>query len=1063
MSSSLAGSKTRGSVSLGQLLWSCDNRPTVASYRQAAESLQDRLEFRNKARVAVLSTFTFEPLLPFFEVEAARLGFATQVYQGPFNVVRQELLDPQSGCTAFQPQIVFIAHLLEDVCPALLHDFLTLTTSDVEEMIASTVAEIVSAVNAFRAHSSSNIVVYNFVQPAFPLLGIYENIEPNSQSAAIRQLNLRLATELSTIPNTQVLDFDRICSTQGYGQWRHVEMWYTGRAPLSPAMLVALGKMHAAYLNAVLGTPRKCLVVDLDNTLWGGVVGEDGMAGIQIGQNYPGNIYRDIQLSILQLHRRGVLLAICSKNNEADVDEVFSNHPDMLLRREHFAVARINWKSKASNLQEIADELNIGVDSMVFLDDSPVECELMRQQLPEVMTWEGFDSDGKPAPIRMLNQLCSSLVFDKLTFTKEDRERNRMYRDQVVRRASATSATSLEDFLVGLEMTVDIQPINEFSVTRVFDLIQKTNQFNLTTRRHTRATIDEIRQEPTSAIFTIQARDKFGDNGIVGVAIAHQREEVVNLDTFLLSCRVIGRTIETALLRYIVDWGKGRNANFLIGEFLPTAKNLPAADFFSQHGFARIDSRSEGSRWLLELDQVPFEWPSYIISSHETDDGSAAQMVEDRVTKMVAEVFHVAQASLTDDSSPQSIPHWDSLNHLNLVMAIESEFDLRLSSSEILSMQSVGAIRRLLNRQSDSSEEASLVFVDCRTEDLAEFKEFVAHSYGPTYVLGVNDAYFEWQYAAGSGAPYRLRLAKMAGKIVGCLGYIPVDVHIGCSQYQGSWLANWMVDPDYRHLGIGPLLAREVTQDFDVTLALGANEEAHAVLKGLGWTDFSMLQRRVAVLDRSGAEQLTEENAIDWPVVSYAGRLEQADPSLTVTSVANCKIDAEQLWDRLRGADRTFAGTRRSVSYLNWRYSQHPQFSYRIIEIRRLNVLLGLAVYRVEQARDLDVRVGRIVEFIAEPEVAEAVLQAIIRDAIAQDAVALDFFCACSLSEEIFQAYGFLPGEDSRAQQIPMLYQPIDRRRAGIRFLADLRKVSEAAHVQHWYVTKSDGDQDRPN
>lgn len=1062
MSNTLTSPALRSKNSIGVVLRTVDARPTVAAYRSAAELLKNTHESLRAARVAVLSTFTADTLTPYLEVEAARLGFLPAIYHGPFNAIQQELLSPQSGCVAFQPDVVFLAQLIEDVCPTIVQDFLTLSPDQVQQLIANTIENIVSSIKTFRQNSAATVVVYNFVLPPFPLLGIYEAIDRSAQTQAIHALNQQLAQSLQVISGVHVLDFDRACAGIGYGAWRHDEMWYTGRAPLSPQILPSLGRLHATFMNAIIGTPRKCLVVDLDNTLWGGVIGEDGLPGIHIGHTYPGNIYRDIQQAILQLYRRGVLLAICSKNNEADVDEVFNKHPDMILRREHFAATRVNWRAKSENLREIAAELSIGMDSFVFLDDSPAECEMMRQQLPEVFTWDGFNSDGQPDPLKMLKTLLDSQVFDKLSLTDDDRKRNEMYQQQSARKNLSSNAASLDEFLTSLEMTVDIQPVDDFSLPRVIDLIHKTNQFNLTSRRHSATKIKDLLVDQNTGMFTIRVADRFGDNGIVGVAIMVQHDELVQLDTLLLSCRVIGRTVETAFIHHLASWAKARGAMYLQGEFFPTAKNQPAANFFAQHGFSQIDSSVSGSRWLLELDAIPFEWPTWLRRAGSEDLKSSAKSQEDRVLHTIADVFGLDWRSLNDDSSPETITNWDSLNHLNLVMAIESEFEISLSAKDIFAMQSIASIRRVLDQSDASDDDSSLVFCDCQKEDIPNLKTFIAKSYGSGYVLGTNDAYFEWQYASPTDhESYRLRLAKVDGQIAGCLGYIPVDVNVGGKKYQGSWLANWMVDPDYRHLGIGPLLAREVAREFEVTLALGANEEARSVLAGLGWTDFNMLRRYVRVLDTIGARVLTESEDFQWPITLVKDLVPPS--SISIVTVERFEKDAEQLWDQLRGVDHDFAGTRRTVEYLNWRYADHSQFTYSLFEARESGELVGFAVYRIEKARDVELRVGRIVEMVAIAEAEDSLMSAMLSDASDQMVVALDFFCAGRQFDELLERHGFLTGEDSRAQQIPMLYQPIDRRRAGIRFLADLSKAPESARVKHWYVTKSDGDQDRPN
>jgi FkbH-like protein len=605
---------------LAQVLAALDERPTVAAYMRAAREARALAEHLRPVRVALLSSYTVDPLVPFLAVEAARAGFDTAVYVGEFNAATQELLDPESGCARHRPDVVFLLQRLADACPALADDFLAADAVEHERETERLLSELVDTLTAFRARSSASVVVANFPLPSHPLLGIYEVMSTHSQTAAIRALNERLVAAARTIPGVHVLDFDRLCAALGYRHWQDDKMWHLGRAPLSATALPALARACASFVGAVAGTPRKCLVLDLDNTLWGGVLGEEGVAGIALGHSYPGSVFRHFQQVVLQLHRRGVILAINSKNNPADVDEVFRTHPDMVLRREHFACARVNWEDKPANMLAIAEELDIGVDSMAFFDDNPAERALMAETLPGVLTLH------VPAdPLAYASALLDSGAFDKLSFTDEDRRRGEMYQQQRLRRALDRTAHSLDAFYEGLEMVASIRPVDEFAFPRVLDLIGKTNQFNLTTRRYTASELAAMVSDPDHGVFCLRARDRFGDHGIVGVAIVHDRAGVARIDTLLLSCRIIGRTMETALLAHLVDWARARGLEELRGEFIPTAKNAPAADFFPRHGFAPVAVEDGLATWRLRTTDVPFRWPVYIQVGHRTDVLEGAQ------------------------------------------------------------------------------------------------------------------------------------------------------------------------------------------------------------------------------------------------------------------------------------------------------------------------------------------------------------------------------------------------------------------------------------------------------
>jgi len=597
----------RVKTELQQILKSVDERPTVAGYMGAAREIRVLKEPLSPARLSLLATFTLDSLVPYLEVEAARKNFAADVYIGPFNAVTQELLNPTSGCLSHRPDVVFIAHQLSDLCPPLVNDYSTLDDAKIRQYVGEIVAAITATLTEFRKLTQAAVVMHNFALPAYQLLGIYEAMAPGSQTKMIRSLNERLADAVKAVPGSYILDYERLCSEIGYRNWYDDKMWHLGRAPLSAQALPILARAQAAFVQALLGQPRKCLVLDLDNTLWGGVIGEDGLASIKLGHTYPGSAFRHFQQVLLQLHRQGVILAINSKNNGADVEEVFRSHPDMLLRPEHFASARINWQDKPQNMLELAEELNMGLDSMVFFDDNPAERELMKQTFPQVLTLE-VPGD----PLKYSQVLLESRAFDKLSFTEEDRRRGEMYRQQVGRRELENSATSLQEFYENLQMAVSICPVDEFAFPRVLDLLHKTNQFNLTTRRHSATQLTEMVADPKCGLFYLRVADRFGDYGIVGVAIGQMRGAIAYLDTLLLSCRVIGRTVETAFLSFLVDWARTQGATEIEGEFIATAKNAPAADFYSRHGFTQIRSNGAVSRWRLSLDNVSWQWPSYI-------------------------------------------------------------------------------------------------------------------------------------------------------------------------------------------------------------------------------------------------------------------------------------------------------------------------------------------------------------------------------------------------------------------------------------------------------------------
>jgi FkbH-like protein len=459
--------------------------------------------------------------------------------------------------------------------------------------------------------------MHNFILPRYPLLGVQEVTDSASQTGAIRRLNERLVQAAGSLPGVYVLDCERLAADVGYQHWQDSKMWYLARAAFSAPALRAVAQAQAVFVRIVMAAPRKCLVVDLDNTLWGGVIGELGVAGIQLGHTYPGNVFREFQRTLLRLYRRGVLLAINSKNNLSDVEDVFRTHPDMLLKWEHFASIQANWRPKPDNMLAIARELSIGIDSIVFVDDDAAECALMREVLPDVLTL-----DQTPDPLARMAALMSCAAFDKVRLTDEDRRRGELYRTQAQRDHLKNASHSVEGFLRSLEMEITIRPVDEFSLPRVVDLIQKTNQFNLTTRRYSSAELAAMLADDEHVAFSLRVADRFGDNGIVGVALVQYDGAQAHLDSFLLSCRVIGRTIETAFLAFLIDWAGARGISTLEGQFIATAKNAPAADFYARHGFTRTPGNDPATHWTLPVHNAPVRWPAYIRQAEEMRQAS---------------------------------------------------------------------------------------------------------------------------------------------------------------------------------------------------------------------------------------------------------------------------------------------------------------------------------------------------------------------------------------------------------------------------------------------------------
>jgi len=560
-----------------------------------------------KFRLAILRSFTVEPIVPLLRAEAFAYGIDIEVHVGDFNTYVQDILDAQSSLYRFQSNAVVLAVRADQAAPELWRDFADLTPEAAQQAADRVSSGYEQWIRSFREKSQAALIIHTLEQPSSASLGALDHQSEAGQSGFIRKINGDLRRATANFRGVYVLDYDALVARHGREQWHDERKWLMARLPIAANYLLQMAREWVRFIVPLSGRTAKVLVVDLDNTLWGGIIGEDGMAGIKVGPEYPGAAYQALHRTLLDLSRKGILLAICSKNNLDDAMEALDSHPGMLIRAKHFAAMRINWTDKSQNLREIAQELNVGIDSLAFLDDNPFEREQVRAALPEVTV---IDLPKDPLGYAAAVRNCA--VFERLTLSAEDQQRSEMYAAQKERSGAEQTFQSKEDFFRFLEQEAELELVSNLTLARVAQLTQKTNQFNLTTRRYTEQQIAEMAKRPEWHIFSIKVRDRFGDHGIVGVAITHDQGDQCEVDTFLLSCRVIGRTVETALLAHLAESAAHRGCKRLVGWFLPTRKNAPARDFYEQHGLTCQENNAEGSFWVLDLKKSQLRTPEWI-------------------------------------------------------------------------------------------------------------------------------------------------------------------------------------------------------------------------------------------------------------------------------------------------------------------------------------------------------------------------------------------------------------------------------------------------------------------
>ncbi|MBV8971434.1 MAG: HAD family hydrolase, partial [Sphingomonadaceae bacterium] len=449
-------------------------------------------------------------------------------------------------------------------------------------------------VDGLAASAPGGVLVATIPPPAEPLFGSLDAVEPGSVAGQVAALNAQLV-EWARAKRIVLVDIARTAALVGLARWHDAGQWNAAKLPFDPDLIPLYADVVARTVAAIRGTTRKCLVLDLDNTLWGGVIGDDGVDGIKLGQgSAAGEAFLAIQQTALALRERGIILAVCSKNDDDVARGPFRDHPEMPLKETHIASFVANWGDKATNLRAIAAALNIGIDSLCFLDDNPVERAQVRRELPMVAVPE-LPADPALYP----RALLAGGWFEAVAFADEDRSRADQYRANAERAAFA-GTSDMAGYLASLDMVADFRPFDSVGRARIAQLINKSNQFNLTTRRYTEAEVAAMEADPAKITMQIRLADRFGDNGMISVVVIDTKAS--EIDTWLMSCRVLGRRMEEAVLSQVVAAARAAGATQLIGRYIPSAKNRMVADHYPKLGFERVSGEDGGETvWRLDL------------------------------------------------------------------------------------------------------------------------------------------------------------------------------------------------------------------------------------------------------------------------------------------------------------------------------------------------------------------------------------------------------------------------------------------------------------------------------
>ena len=547
-----------------------------------------------QTRIAVLGSSTTDLFVPVLRALCLRDRVGAEIYEAPYGMIEQEIWDAQSGLNRFRPDIVLLMTHWRDLhLGAITQD----ETAWVSRFVDERKAGWKRLSEAFACH---------IIQPAFdyPAADAYGQLASTLSGGRIRVidlLNLRLREE--ALPNVSILNMPAVQRQVGARQWQDEVHWNRYRQHPSAEALPGIAEAAMSHVRAVLGLSRKVLVCDLDNTLWRGVIGEDGLDGIGIGPGSPeGEAHLELQRYMLDLKLRGILLAVCSKNNPDDAQLPFLRHPHMALRLEDFAAFRANWDDKVTNLRAMARDLSLGLDSFVFLDDNPLEREWVRSQLPEVAIVELGSS-----PFHYLQELDRGRYFEALSLSREDLARAEQYRVEAQRETLRASSVSLEDFLRNLKLEASVEGITDKNLPRVTQLVNKTNQFNLTTRRYTEAQVRELAADPKGWAGAFQMSDRMGSYGLIGVLCCRPVDagDAWEIDTWLMSCRTLGRQMEKFMFDRLVEAASSHGIRRIVGVYRPTAKNALVKELYDQMGFRRLGENDGGIRYELKVPQTP--------------------------------------------------------------------------------------------------------------------------------------------------------------------------------------------------------------------------------------------------------------------------------------------------------------------------------------------------------------------------------------------------------------------------------------------------------------------------
>jgi FkbH-like protein len=542
-------------------------------------------------RVAVLADAATQQLVALLEVLFAERGVRIEAYEAPFDAMELQAYDPASALYAFSPDVVVLLTSVQ----ALKSRYYKRPSSGMS-FVEAEEGRLVGLWEAIRKNTSAPVIQSNFAVPLERSFGNFDLQVADSLHAVVAALNRKIVEQARSRNQLFLADVESIASYVGRATWFESRLWNLYKVLCALEHLPRVAKSLVDVALSIRGRAIKCVVLDLDNTLWGGVIGDDGVHGIALSAHGDGEAFHDFQSFLLELQRRGILLAVCSKNDVANALLPFTEHPEMVLRREHITVFSASWENKADGLRRIREQLDIGFDSMVFLDDNPFERNLVRSLVPGVVVPE-LPED----PADYVRAICELNLFETSSFSAEDARRTELYRVREERVKAQSLFSSVTEYLQSLETEITVARFDARRIGRISQLFQRSNQFNLTTARRTEAECEALMNDPDATPIYAELRDRLGDHGLISVVVARHREEALFLSDWLMSCRVLTRGVEHFLMTRCVELAARLGKRWITAEYRPTAKNAMVKDFYAQFGFQKV-AEGEGGHTTWRLD-----------------------------------------------------------------------------------------------------------------------------------------------------------------------------------------------------------------------------------------------------------------------------------------------------------------------------------------------------------------------------------------------------------------------------------------------------------------------------